>query len=240
MDTSVNNNNNNQSTLSSEDNNMSTIQQLFNEFIEAGGQPKVTEFKRYFDGLVKDEIKQLCGRSGRSAGGDDWRSELKDRFGGRGAKWQFVSIDEIMPTLKTFNEEEVKDYIGFISQAEKAWIRYNGPRVVNGVHSAAFEVRVGGSTIDHPRHLHYIAVTDLDEKTEPMNATPHSMKLEVVAKPQETEVEVATIEEDQEAFSNLVDAYDLDDVPADVIEADELVEEEFDEDLEDEDFDAAF
>jgi len=232
MDTSVNNINS--SINSSEENNMSTIQQLFNEFIEAGGQPKVTEFKRFFDKLVKDEIKPLCGRSGRTASGDDWRSELKARFSGRGAKWVLVPLAEINPTITHFESAgmDCDDYKTFIEAKGGAWIRFSGPRLHEGKQAAAFEVRISGSTIDHPRHLHMIDVDVLDETIRPLGGTPHSLKLEEVAKPapvEEPEVEAESIEgdvtplaEEELNFDDEFEAYD---------------EDAFDDD---EDFDAAF
>ena len=184
----------------------STIQQLFHEFINDGGEPKVTSFKRHLDKLINQEIKGLCGRSAKTGLVDDWRSEVKDRFSGRGAKWVKVSVNDILPTLEGFND--TTEYVGWIQSAGFAWIRFAGPRVANGSHCAAFEVRTGGSTIDHPKQLHYIPVQLLDEKIEALNSTPHAMRLEVATtpvvedeKPVEVEVssnEVVEVEEDYE------------------------------------------
>jgi len=156
-----------------------TIQQLFQEFINSGGEPKVTSFKKHLDELINSDIKHLCGRSGKTGLVDDWRSEVKERFGGRGAKWVKVSIEEVLPTLENF--DDTTDYMGWIQKAGYAWIRFTGPRVANGENCAAFEVRTGGSTIDHPGQLHYIPVHSLDEVISPLNSTPHAMKLEEVA-----------------------------------------------------------
>ena len=184
----------------------STIQQLFQEFINDGGEPKVTSFKRHLDKLINQEIKGLCGRSAKTGLADDWRSEVKTRFSGRGAKWVKVSVEDILPTLEGF--DDTTEYMGWIQSAGFAWIRFAGPRVANGSHCAAFEVRTGGSTIDHPKQLHYIPVQLLDEKIEALNSTPHAMRLEVATtpvvedeKPVEVEVssdEVVEVEEDYE------------------------------------------
>jgi len=183
-----------------------TIQQLFQEFINDGGEPKVTSFKRHLDKLINQEIKGLCGRSGKTGLVDDWRSEVKLRFSGRGAKWVKVSVEDILPTLEEFDDST--EYMGWVQTAGFAWIRFAGPRVANGSHCAAFEVRTGGSTIDHPKQLHYIPVHDLDEKIESLGSTPHAMRLEVAMtpvveddKPVEVEVssnEVVEVEEDYE------------------------------------------
>ena len=173
--------NSNQSTNNQEETVMSTIQQLFQEFINDGGEPKVTSFKRHLDQLINSDIKPLCGRSAKTGIVDDWRSEVKDRFSGRGAKWVKVSLEEIIPTLEGFDDSG--DYMNWIQKAGYAWIRFTGPRVANGENCAAFEVRTGGSTIDHPGQLHYIPVHSLDEKIQPLNSTPHAMKLEVAMTP---------------------------------------------------------
>ena len=164
---------------------------LFNNFVNEGGEPKVTAFKRHLDDLINVHVKQLCGRSAKTGLVDDWRREVKERFSGRGAKWVKVSVEDILPTLEGF--DDVEDYTGWVQKAGFAWIRFAGPRVANGNHCAAFEVRTGGSTIDHPKQLHYIPVQLLDEKIEPLGSTPHAMKLEVATTPvvkDEEDVEV--------------------------------------------------
>ena len=194
-------NSNNQS-INSNEVPMSNIQSIFQAFVDNGGEPKVTSFKRHLDKLINSEIKPLCGRSSKT-GGDDWRSELKAKFGGRGAKWVFVSLDNIRPTLDLFATEgiDIEDYDKFTQAHGQAWIRFSGGRINDGVQSAAFEVRTDGSTIDHPKQLHYVPVSELDENITFMNTTPHAMKVEEVAKPQEAEeaqeVEVQMSEEDE-------------------------------------------
>ena len=167
--------------------NNNMIAQLFQSFIDDGGEPKVTAFKKHLDKLINTDIKPLCTRSGKVGVMDDWRNEVKVRFSGRGAKWVKVSVDEIASTLEGF--DDVGDYAGWIESAGFAWIRFAGPRVANGVKSAAFEVRTGGSTIDHPKQLHYIAIHDLDDKVSTLPSTPHAMKLEEVATTPVVEVE---------------------------------------------------
>ena len=158
-----------------------TIQQLFQEFIDNGGEPKVTSFKKHLDQLINSDIKHLCGRSAKTGLVNDWRSEVKERFSGRGAKWVKVDLEEIIPTLEGFDDSG--DYMGWIQKAGYAWIRFAGPRVANGMNCAGFEVRTGGSTVDHPKQLHYIPVQQLDEKIQPLGSTPHAMKLEVATTP---------------------------------------------------------
>lgn len=191
-------NSNIQSTPSQE-NTMSNIANLFQEFLEAGGEPKVTQFKRFIDQQINAEIKQLCGRSSISAGGNDWRSELKAKFGGRGMKWVFVSLDEISASYDRLEGLgiDTDDYKAWTTEAGKAWIRFSGPRSHEGKKSAAFEVRTIGSTFDCPKSLHYISVDELDDKITFMHTTPHAMRLEVAA-PKKTEEVKPTEDEIQE------------------------------------------
>jgi len=183
-----------QSNIQGDNMETTTIQQLFQEFIDNGGEPKVTSFKRHLDKLINQEIKGLCGRSAKTGLVDDWRSEVKARFSGRGAKWVKVAIDDIIPTLEGF--DDTGDYMGWIQAAGFAWIRFAGPRVANGSNCAAFEVRTGGSTIDHPKQLHYIPAQLLGDKIEALNSTPHAMRLEVATTPvvEEPEVEEEVFE----------------------------------------------
>ena len=156
------------------------ILNIFNSFIEAGGMPKVTEFKKHLDQLINAEIKPLCASRGKSAGDGGWRSEQKAKFSGRGAKWVKVSTDEVSPTLFRLDNEAVEtaEYRKWIEAAGFAWIRYNGPRVVNGHKMAAFEVRTVGSTYDCPKQLHYIQDEEVDAAVTPLGGTPFAMKLE--------------------------------------------------------------
>lgn len=215
-------------------NSQDLITQLFNQFTQDGGSPKVTEFKRHIDMLIKSEIKPLCGRTAKAADGSDWRSLLKAQFGGRGAKWVKLPISNLEASLDGFDNDgiDTKDYRAFIEQAGFAWIRFSGARVNNGVQSAAFEVRVGGSTIDHPKQLHYIPVNDIDDVIEPLRGTPHSMKLEVMVKPETeetTDEELdATTDLAQEVVEAAIDApeeQDLDTILAD-FNNDEFEEDE--------------
>ena len=161
--------------------NPTLIQQLFQDFVTNGGKPQITSFRTHLEGLMKNEIKPLCGSSRRLApGAHDWRDELNARFGGRGAKWQFVSLEEIAPTLDRFDEEgiDTTEYRMWTQSQGKAWIRYLKPRIVNGQNVAAFTVHTLGSTIFQPHQLHFIPVDRLDETITPLGGTPFSHKLE--------------------------------------------------------------
>ena len=187
--------NQNEDTMSQQD----LIVQMFQSFITDGGLPKVTDFKRHIDSLIKDNVKPLCFRSGKSPDGDDWRSQLKARFSGRGAKWVIVPLKEINPTISDFESQGIdcNDYKTFVEANGAAWLRFAGPRIDSqGNQAAAFEVRTGGSKIDHPKQLHYIPIDQLDETIRPLGGTPHSLKLESQEEKSETkdltETEVST------------------------------------------------
>ena len=137
-----------------------------------------TDYRKEVEALLKENIKPLTARSGKA--GDDWRSEIKSQFSGRGAKWVFVSLEEIEPTLVQFeaNGIDCTNYRKNTTKLGKAWIRFNGPRVNDGVKSAAFEVRTEGSTIDHPKQLHMMPADTITSYIEAMPGTPKSLKLE--------------------------------------------------------------
>ena len=199
------------------------IENLFNQFIESGGAPKVTEFKKHIDRLIKDKIKPLCSSQGKSGSvGGGWRGEQKAKFAGRGAKWVSVSIDEVSSTLNRFDEEAIdtSDYRAWIKSAGYAWIRYTGPRIVQGDNMAAFEVRTVGSTHDCPKALHYILDSKLSETIKPLNSTPHSMKLEWVHNESVTEEHYETCDkvESDEPVN--------DEGPSEVVEEEVLMNDE--------------
>jgi len=163
------------------------IVQMFKNFLSEGGDPKVTAFKTHLNDLINGNVKPLCSRSGKSADGSDWRSVLKDRFSGKGAKWVTVALSEINPTITQLEADGVNcdDYKTLIEQKGGAWIRFSGARLDSDGHqAAAFEVRTGGSTKDHPKQLHLIPISLLDETIRPMGGTPRSLKFEVAVKPE--------------------------------------------------------
>tara|TARA_B000000557_G_scaffold120980_1_gene98253 strand:+ start:2764 stop:3432 length:669 start_codon:yes stop_codon:yes gene_type:complete len=201
---------NNQTTNSNEETVMTSIQSIFQEFISNGGEPKVTAFKKHLDQLINSDIKPLCSRSGKTADGNGWRSELKAKFGGRGAKWVFVSLENIRPTLDKLSAEgvDIQAYDNFTQAHGQAWIRFSGGRIDNGKQCAAFEVRTEGSTIDHPKQLHYVPVSELDDTITFMNSTPHSMKVEETKK-EEAEERVMTEEDERDMRTELAqEAYE--------------------------------
>jgi hypothetical protein len=202
----INTNNNNQSeeiTLNTTDSLIQALTAHFNENPQG-----FTSYRKEIESLLKDNIKPLASRSSKV--GDDWRSNLKSKFSGRGAKWVFVSNEVIEETLVQFesNGIDCSDYRKNTQKLGKAWIRFNGARVNNGVKCAAFEVRTEGSTIDHPKQLHMISVDSLDNTIETMPGTPKSLKLEEdsapmpkVSKPKKEKVKAEPVVNELEALS---------------------------------------
>lgn len=144
-----------------------------------------TEYRKQIEQLLKTHIKPLSTRSGRSPDGGDWKSEIKNRFSGRGAKWVFISLDQIESTLLSLESSNIdcSSYRKNTQELGKAWIRFSSPKIADGQQCAAFEVRTEGSTIDHPKQLHYIPIDQLDNCIEQMPNTPKALKLEEDAKP---------------------------------------------------------
>ena len=201
------------------------IVEMFKNFLSEGGDPKVTAFKTHLNDLINGHVKPLCSRSGKAADGSDWRSQLKARFSGKGAKWVTVALSEINPTITQLEADGINcdDYKTLIEQKGGAWIRFSGARLDSaGQQAAAFEVRTEGSTKDHPKQLHMIPISLLDETIRPMGGTPRSLKFEVVVKPepevsneepevvetQEADIEVEEVVENAFDPNNLKDVYD--------------------------------
>lgn len=159
---------------------------LINHFkmhVEETGNGNFTAFKKHMDNLMKTHIKPLTSRSNLSAAdGSNPRAAQKAMFKGRGRQWIFVSHEEIVPTLDALQAKgiDTTDYETHIARLGQAWIRYNGPRIVDGKLVGAFEVRTQGSKIDHPKQLHFIDNDLLGDVVRlPDGATPHSLKLEI-------------------------------------------------------------
>ena len=189
------------------------IKELFNLHVQESGNHKITEFKKTLDLLIKQNIS---GVRGLSKVDNNWRSEQKAKFSGRGAKWVKVSIEEVMDTVDRLASEgfDTEGYEGLITKVGFAWIRYSGPRIQGGVQKAAFEVRLQGSTVDCPSQLHMIDNDKLDEVINVLGGTPLSLgleKKEVVVK-EEVEVNEANEEVIEEEVNNvLLAAEEIDD-----------------------------
>ena len=161
----------------------SLIQQVFQQYLEAGGKPQITSFRTHLEYLMKTEIKSLCSSSRRTSSGGlaPWRLELQARFSGRGSKWVYVSLEEIEPTLKRLEAEgqDATSYRSHINRHGKAWIRYQKPKLLNGQPAASFTVLLLDCTIPQEQNCHLIPLDRLDEVIlDTLGTTPHALKLE--------------------------------------------------------------
>ena len=201
-----------------EGNNMDVRQQLIQSLIAdfQSNPMNFTSYRQQIETALRTHIKPLTPRSGKSSDGNDWRSQLKSQFSGRGAKWVFVPTESVIPTLDSFDARgiDTTEYRILIEQHGQAWIRFVGPRVHQGKPSASFEIRTLGSTIHQPKELHYIDMEDLDSMITPMNTTPFALNLESVKEnkaelkapentPTEIDEEVAPSIEDDEEFESI-------------------------------------
>ena len=156
---------------------------LVNILREMYGSSSDASMIRFMEGVqdvFRSEVESRSGR-GETSQGEGWRREQKDAFSGRGAKWVKVDKDSevwtgLVAKLSEWEElgESVESYRVNINQAGYAWMRYSGPRADN---MAAFEVRIGGSKIDHPKHL-YLVKGDIATSLEKLGGTPVSRSLE--------------------------------------------------------------
>ena len=182
---------NNQSK-SQEDKNMNSTQILINSLITHFNEnPKsFTHYRKEIESMLKENIKPLTPRSQKN--GDDWRDEIKNRFGGRGAKWVFVSLTEIEPTIVRLenNGIDCTNYRKWTSKIGKAWVRYTAARIHDGKKCAGFAVLNEGSTINKPKQLHFIQIENMDKIIDPMPGTPKALKLEEDSAPMPKKIDL--------------------------------------------------
>ena len=198
------NNSNQSSTQTNQGVSMNSIefklvlQQYYSSFVETTGMGNYTDFRKHVEACMRDAVKPMTSRAAMSSNGEgNWRDQLKAQFKGRGRQWIWVSKESVRPTLFRLAAAgfDTVDYERWIATQDNAWVRFTGPRVVNGFQMGAFELRLDGSKIDCPKMLHYIPVDELDEENvNRMAGTPHSLGLEVDA-PVANEDEDEVVEE---------------------------------------------
>ena len=174
------------------------LKDLFQKNLDVGTDKKsVLRFGEALVDILKDEVGSFRGKR-VTTGNTGWRTDIKSIFSGRGRQWIKVGIDKVLPRLDKFDEDgiDTSDYRNWIESKGYAWIRFNGPRINDGVNCGGFEIRTSGSKIDHPKQLCYIPMDELSEdKIERLSGTPHSMSLEVIT---EKVVEESVVEEVKE------------------------------------------
>ena len=210
------------------------IKAYYADFVESTGKGGFTDFRKHVEGIMRDVVKPLCGRSAMSPSSDgNWRDALKSQFKGRGRQWIWVSKESAQPTIDRLAAEghDTTDYEAWISRQDEAWVRFTGPRIHDGKPVGAFELRLDGSKVDCPKFLHYVPVDQLDEDgLNRMNGTPFSLGLEVDVVVAEADDDEAV--SDETVSDEVVDAPIPDQVPMTGLnEFFATDEDEFDEDL---------
>ena len=139
---------------------------------------------------IEDQFKANAPARGRAAGGSSsgsgWRDLQKAEFSGRGAKWIKLEgrlLRHLKEHLDAWAEDgdDVDSYRAHIEKAGFGWVRYSGPRGTEAEPQLAFEVRIGGSRIDHPKHLLKFSQLLWDQKEDHrsiLGGTPFGMNLE--------------------------------------------------------------
>lgn len=154
-------------TLSANEAFINELKSAFQTQVAECGDASFARFVQAITEIARDEVKPAVKaaratapiqRAGSEGVDNTWRSDQKALFSGRGNQWIKVSIEDVQPTLSLFQGVgiDVDDYARWTNNAGYAWVRYAGPRINDGEPSAAFEVRTGGSKIDHPKQLFYM------------------------------------------------------------------------------------
>ena len=209
----------------------------YGSFVESTGKGGYTDFRKHVEACMRDAVKPMTSRAAMSSSGEgNWRDQLKAQFKGRGRQWIWVSKESVQPTIDRLAAEgfDTVDYERWIATQDNAWVRFTGPRSVEGKSVVAFELRLDGSKIDCPKMLHYIPVDELDEENlNRMAGTPHSLGLEVDApvanETEETEDEVT----EEVAMKEEVTEAVIEEVEEEYVDAMDMMDDadDFDEDL---------
>ena len=171
-----------------------TSSDIFNEMMEKMVQlyatcPDASKI-RFIQG-IEDQFKVHAPTRGRASNGSSstgsgWRDLQKSQFSGRGSKWIMLTgplMELVQVQLGIFEKEgdNVENYRSWIEKAGYAWVRYSGPRGTEDAQELAFEVRIGGSRLDHPKHLLRITGQmwdDLQGDRHVLGGTPFGKNLE--------------------------------------------------------------
>lgn len=119
-------------------NNAELLQALFDNFVNEGGDPKVTTFKPFLSDLINEVIKPNLSSSGLQASGD-WRNEVKAMFGGTGRKWATLPNDLVLQALE--GVEGTETYVSHIERNGSAHVRFASPIIVDNSPGISFEIR---------------------------------------------------------------------------------------------------
>lgn len=154
------------------------------------GDPSFARFSQALIEVSRQDVKPLFGevkaasrpnketspRKEKAEVDNTWRGEQKDLFSGRGMQWVYLPLSLTSGVL-----DESDPVAKFMYKAGKAWVRYAGPRIVDGNRMAAFELRNEGSKVPAPKNLVYMpheGVVGVDLNRLPDGKTPFALGLE--------------------------------------------------------------
>ena len=188
---------------------MDALKSAIPSIVAETGDPSFARFSQAFTQVSRNELKPLFGdikasmkpekesksKSPRGPVDNTWREEQKQEFSGRGMQWIFMENEIVHQLLDALEENgvDVMDYREFTTSHGKSWVRYAGPRIVDGNQVAAFEVRTSGSKIPASNQFVYLDHQDVMDggfSRLPDGKTPHQLGLEVIAQPEEESEEI--------------------------------------------------
>jgi hypothetical protein len=196
---------------------MEALKSAVPSIVAETGDPSFARFTQALTQVSRDELKPLFGDIKASMRPEKkvrqsadpalaealkaQRDEQKELFSGRGNQWIFLPLSMVTNVL-----DESDPVAEFMYSERKAWVRYAGPRTVDGNLMAAFELRNQGSKIPAPKNLVYMpheGVVGVDLNRLPDGKTPHQLGLEEISQPEEesdnVEVNMAeNVEADEE------------------------------------------
>ena len=163
------------------------LRDAFTSTVETTADASYARFVQAMTAIMGDEVKPLTKalraayptKRGGSGTDNSWRAELKEHFSGRGRQWVKVALEDIAPSLDDLEIEghDVENYRKWINDAGYAWVRFSGGRINDDAPAAAFEVRYGGSKIDHPGVYHFMTI-DAALEADFLPNTPFGLRLE--------------------------------------------------------------
>ena len=163
---------------------MASMVELYNDCPDAS---RIRFIQAIEDQFKANSVARSRTGGSSSKGGSSWRDMQKAEFAGRGAKWvkltgEMMKLLNVQLNVFADDGDDVEDYMGWINSAGFAWVRYSGPRGTEAAQELAFEVRIGGSKIDHPKHLFKVTSdvwnNHLADDHTALGGTPFAMKLE--------------------------------------------------------------
>lgn len=164
--------------------NNELIVDIYNNFIKERKIEKSSnsEFKTYVSKLIQNNLSDFFSVNDNQ----DWKTEQKRKFSGRGMQWIYISLEDINPALEKYEKlgKDLTEYKENINRIGKAWVRYSGPKKhpETGLPCASFEIRYQGSKVPQSDTVFFIDNDKCMSTVETLrledNKTPHQLGLE--------------------------------------------------------------